>query len=67
MSNFRKTPRTRVRRLAKRGVYDRDTVYAILDEALICQSGTCSGCDTDIRSWSKRAECPVCGQAVACT
>src|SRR5436853_3601639 len=31
--------RTTVRRLPKRGVYDRDTVYAILDEALICHVG----------------------------
>lgn len=30
------TPRTTVKRLANRGVYDRDTVNAILDEALIC-------------------------------
>ena len=30
------TPRTEVRRLAERGVYDRQTVNAILDEALIC-------------------------------
>jgi uncharacterized protein len=28
--------RTRVRRLPERGVYDRDTIDAILDEALIC-------------------------------
>ena len=33
------TERTTVRRLGKRGVYDRDTVYAILDEALICHVG----------------------------
>ena len=33
------TDRTTVKRLAKRGVYDRDTVYAILDEALICHVG----------------------------
>lgn len=39
MNSFKKTPRTRVRRLAKRGVYDRDTVYGILDEALICHVG----------------------------
>ena len=39
MSSFKKTPRTRVRRLAKRGVYDRDSVYRILDEALICHVG----------------------------
>jgi nitroimidazol reductase NimA-like FMN-containing flavoprotein (pyridoxamine 5'-phosphate oxidase superfamily) len=33
------TERTTVKRLAKRGVYDRETVYAILDEALICHAG----------------------------
>src|SRR5688572_31576449 len=32
-------PISTVKRLAKRGVYDRDTVYAILDEALICHAG----------------------------
>lgn len=36
-------------------------------EAPICQSGTCGGCKTDIRSWSKRVECPVCRQAVHCS
>jgi nitroimidazol reductase NimA-like FMN-containing flavoprotein (pyridoxamine 5'-phosphate oxidase superfamily) len=33
------TDRSRVRRLPKRGVYERDTVDAILDEALICHVG----------------------------
>jgi nitroimidazol reductase NimA-like FMN-containing flavoprotein (pyridoxamine 5'-phosphate oxidase superfamily) len=33
------TPRTRVRRLPKRGVYDRDTIAAILDEGLVCHVG----------------------------
>ena len=33
------TDRTAVRRLPKRGVYDRDAVYAILDEALIAHVG----------------------------
>jgi uncharacterized protein len=33
------TPRTRVRRLPKRGVYDRDTIDAILDEGLVCHVG----------------------------
>jgi len=28
--------RTRVRRLPERGAYDRETIDAILDEALIC-------------------------------
>jgi nitroimidazol reductase NimA-like FMN-containing flavoprotein (pyridoxamine 5'-phosphate oxidase superfamily) len=36
MDSFQPTPRTTVRRLPKRGAYDRPTVYAILDEALIC-------------------------------
>ena len=33
------TERTRIRRLPERGRYDRHTVYAILDEALICHIG----------------------------
>jgi uncharacterized protein len=36
MSSFSPTPRTRVRRAPKRAAYDRATVEAILDEALIC-------------------------------
>lgn len=30
------TPRTKVKRSAARGKYDRDTVHAILDEAFLC-------------------------------
>lgn len=33
------TPRTTVKRLAKRGHYDAETIHAILDEALICHVG----------------------------
>ncbi|MBV9217204.1 MAG: pyridoxamine 5'-phosphate oxidase family protein, partial [Acidobacteria bacterium] len=33
------TDRTRIRRLPKRGAYDRDTINAILDEAFICHIG----------------------------
>lgn len=33
------TERTTVHRLPARGVYDRDTIYKILDEALICHVG----------------------------
>jgi hypothetical protein len=33
---FPATPRTRVRRRAERGRYDRDTVHRILDEGLVC-------------------------------
>ena len=31
--------RTTVRRLSKRGAYDRETIHAILDEALVCHVG----------------------------
>src|SRR5258708_20226815 len=33
------SPRTTVRRLAKRGEYGRETINAIIDEALICHVG----------------------------
>lgn len=33
------TPRTRVRRIPKRGAYDRATIDAILDEGLVCHVG----------------------------
>jgi uncharacterized protein len=36
MSTFEKTSKTEITRLAKRGVYDRDVIYSILDEALVC-------------------------------
>jgi nitroimidazol reductase NimA-like FMN-containing flavoprotein (pyridoxamine 5'-phosphate oxidase superfamily) len=36
MSNFPITDKTEITRLPKRGVYDRDTIYSILDEALVC-------------------------------
>lgn len=36
MPDFEKTDRTTITRLPKRGVYDKDTIYAILDEALYC-------------------------------
>lgn len=34
-----RTDRTRVKRLPNRGAYDRETIYAILDEAFICHVG----------------------------
>src|SRR5437773_2583409 len=37
--DFTRTGRTTVRRLPKRGVYDRAAVFAILDEALVCHVG----------------------------
>lgn len=36
MSEFQKTSKTTITRLPKRGVYDRKTVYSIIDEALFC-------------------------------
>ena len=37
--DFTQTERTRLKRLPKRGVFDRDLVYAILDEGFICHVG----------------------------
>jgi nitroimidazol reductase NimA-like FMN-containing flavoprotein (pyridoxamine 5'-phosphate oxidase superfamily) len=37
--HFTKTKRTTLKRLPKRGVYDRNSVYAILDEGFICHVG----------------------------
>src|SRR5262245_4070010 len=39
MSTFQATERTTIRRLPKRASYDRATVEAILDEALVCHVG----------------------------
>lgn len=36
MDNLQKTDRTTITRLPKRGSYDRQTIYAILDDALFC-------------------------------
>jgi putative transposase len=36
MSQFTPTDRTQVKRLPKRGRYDRETVYKILDTAFVC-------------------------------
>jgi nitroimidazol reductase NimA-like FMN-containing flavoprotein (pyridoxamine 5'-phosphate oxidase superfamily) len=36
--NFPQTQRTAIRRLPKRGVYDRELVYGILDEGFICHA-----------------------------
>lgn len=37
------TEKTRLRRLPKRGHFDRETIYAILDEAIICHVGFVAG------------------------
>lgn len=39
MDTFSKTERTTLKRLPNRGSYDRETVYGILDEGLICHVG----------------------------
>ena len=39
MADLPPTPRTTLRRLPQRGHFDRPTVYAILDEALVCHVG----------------------------
>jgi nitroimidazol reductase NimA-like FMN-containing flavoprotein (pyridoxamine 5'-phosphate oxidase superfamily) len=36
MGSYQQTPRTAVRRLPKRGTFDRATIHAILDEAFVC-------------------------------
>jgi nitroimidazol reductase NimA-like FMN-containing flavoprotein (pyridoxamine 5'-phosphate oxidase superfamily) len=36
MDKFQVTPRTKITRLPKRGVYDRDVINSILDESLFC-------------------------------
>jgi uncharacterized protein len=43
MTHFEKTKRNTIKRLPKRGYYDRQTVYRILDEALICHVGFVDG------------------------
>jgi uncharacterized protein len=39
MSDLSPTPRTTLKRLPQRGRFDRPTVNAILDEALVCHVG----------------------------
>jgi uncharacterized protein len=39
VSDYKVTDRTRIRRIPDRGTYDRSTVHAILDEAILCHVG----------------------------
>ena len=39
MNNFIPTEKTKVNRLPKRGFYDKETIYSILDEGIICHVG----------------------------
>ena len=43
MEDFEPTRRTRLRRLPKRGSYEREAVYSILDEGLVCHVGFVAG------------------------
>jgi nitroimidazol reductase NimA-like FMN-containing flavoprotein (pyridoxamine 5'-phosphate oxidase superfamily) len=39
MESFTPTPRTTIKRIPKRGQYEREIVYQILDEGLVCHIG----------------------------
>ncbi len=39
MSEFDITPINRLRRIPERGIYDKETIYQIIDDALICHVG----------------------------
>lgn len=39
MENFLQTQRTSLKRLPKRGVFEREAIYAILDEGFVCHVG----------------------------
>ena len=39
MNTFETTPNTRLKRLPERGSFDRETIYAILDEGFVCHVG----------------------------
>lgn len=39
MKKFTQTPRTTIKRIPKRGNYEQETVYQILDEGLVCHIG----------------------------
>jgi hypothetical protein len=43
MEDFEATRRTQIKRLPKRAVYERETVYRILDEGLVCHVGFIAG------------------------
>ncbi len=35
-----------------------------IDDAPICQSGRCSSCKSEVRSWAKEHTCPICSTDV---
>ncbi len=43
MTNFDASDRIRIRRAPERGIYDRETIFSIIDEALICHIGFVQG------------------------
>ena len=75
MSSYSPTPRTTLHRRPARGTYDRATVHAILDEALVCQLGfvvrraspsSCRRCSCRTRSASSctaRPRAASCGRS----
>jgi hypothetical protein len=43
------------------------SAHEISHESMICQSGECNSCGSKLRSWAKKAICPVCGKEINCT
>jgi hypothetical protein len=37
------------------------------EDVPLCQSGPCGACGADMRSWAKKAICPICGAPVGLT
>ena len=35
-----------------------------VDDAPLCQQGSCFKCDSRVISWAKRMKCPVCGNEI---
>ena len=48
-------------------LHDPDEYKEWVDDAPICQSGSCSACGNSVRSVAKHAVCPVCKSKVYCT
>ena len=38
-----------------------------VDDAPICQEGTCHDCGLQLESWAKRVRCPACGSSAYLT
>ena len=44
-----------------------ESTEAWVDDALICQEGTCGGCSLQLESWAKNVRCPACGSTAYLT